>query len=286
MSIRFLLSISLAYFFWIQNAWALTIENTVAGNINGGTACGTNNLTRIINVTDSFNITDLDVGFLATHAWRGDIRLDLTSPEGTTVRLITTNTGFGGNIDNYNILMDDSSATLINTAPHNTPDGTVAPPYENIVRPNNALTSFNGEDAQGDWTLDICDAFPAADNGTFLRASLIFDVPIPLTAVKSITTSTPGLYMIPGNEILYTITIINDVAATAPATDIAVNDILPDNLTFVSAMTTGFTGGAFGSPALPGSNTDCTGGTCIINFTGGSLPENSTGEIIVRAIIQ
>ncbi len=286
MPIRFSLSIFLACLFWTQSAWALTVENTTSGNINGGTACGGTHLTRIINVPDSFTITDLDVGFLATHAWRGDIRLNLTSPDGTTVLLITTNIGFGGNIDNYNILMDDSAATLINTAPHNTPDGTVAPPYENIVRPNNALASFNGEDADGDWILDICDAFPGADNGTFLRISLIFDVPIPLTAAKTVTPATPGLYMTPGTEIIYTIAITNDVAAAATATDITVNDTLPDNLAFVSATTTGFTGGAFAAPALPAANTDCTGGACIINFAGASLAVNSTGEIVVRAVIQ
>jgi len=286
MIVRFSFYVFVISLFWLQSAWALTVENTITGNINNGTACGTNNLTRTLSVTDSFTVTDLDVGFLATHTWRGDIRLDLTSPEGTTVRLITTNTGFGGNINNYNILLDDSSATLINTAPHNTADGTTAPPYENIVRPNNALNAFNGENAQGDWTLDICDDFPTADDGVFLRASLIFDVPIPLTAEKTVTTVIPGQYMTPGNEILYTITITNDAAATAPATDIAVNDTLPDNLRFVSAITTGFTGGVFGSPALPAANTDCIGGACIINFSGASLPENSTGEIVVRAMIQ
>ncbi len=286
MPIRFLLSMFLACLFWTQSTWALTVENTLAGNIDGGTPCNGTHLTRTINVPDSFNITDLDVGFLATHAWRGDIRLTLTSPVGTTVILITTNTGFGGNIDNYNILLDDSSATMINTAPHNTPDGTVAPPYENIVRPNNALTSFNGEDADGDWILDICDAFPGADDGNFMRISLIFDVPIPLTAAKTVTPATPGQYMTPGAEIIYTIAITNDVAATDTATDITVNDTLPDNLAFVSALATGFTGGAFGSPALPAANTNCTGGACVINFAGASLAVNSTGEVVVRAVIQ
>ena len=92
--------------------------------------------------------------------------------------------------------------------------------------------------------------------------------------------------MTPGNEILYKITVNNSAAATAVASDINISDTLPDNLTFVSATSTGFTGGAFNSPVLPASNTDCTGGNCVISFAGGSLPQDSTGEIIVRAIIQ
>ena len=75
-----------------------------------------------------------------------------------------------------------------------------------------------------------------------------------LTAVKSVAVVDPGnagLYMTPGNSVLYTITVNNSAAATAPADDITISDTLPDNLTFISATTTGFTGGAFGSPALP-----------------------------------
>jgi len=425
------------------------------------------------------------------------------SPAGTIVQIITSNTGAGGNLDNYNVLLDDDAVTPINVAPHNTPDGTVAPPYENLVQPNNPLSAFNGQNSQGVWELRMCDDFPGADDGTFDIATLsliestspptgpplscsfteeiafpwgapgttngwtaaslsnsytigadipmdieitgdtqfliprngvdtpvtsteftgggpaqhslagyadfpsqannitftmdvgapgqgvasitfdIFDIdannwvdritvngsingvnspvtltgstantvsgnqvigtsaapstsaagnasilfssavdqitivydndpsvgadPAPqimsffanlrvcpalvadLTAVKSVSIVDPGnvgLYMTPGNTVLYTITVNNSANATATASDIAISDTLPDNLTFVSATTTGFTGGAFGSPVLPAANTDCTGGNCIISFAGASLPEDSTGEIIVQAIIQ
>lgn len=110
-----------------------------------------------------------------------------------------------------------------------------------------------------------------------------------LSAVKTVEVYDPanaGLYMTPGNEVLYKITVNNSAAATADAEDIDLSDTLPDNVRFVSATTTGFTGGAFGSPALPAANTDCDSGACVIRYSGATLPINTTGEIEVRALIK
>jgi len=487
------------------SAFAQSFSTTSTGqNINAGASCAAGNDISIpIVVPDSFTIADVNLGFQAEHTWRGDINLRLQSPAGTVVQVITPDVTIAGNIENYNILLDDDALTPINTAPHNTPDGVTAPPYENLVQPSNPLSAFNGQNSLGTWNLLICDSFPGADDGVFgiSTLTLVEDIPPPppptlscplteqipfawsaegtpngwdsatlsnnytigtsipmeiaitgdtgfliprtgtntpvtsteftgggpaqntviffadfpnqtnsititvdlgapgtgvasagfdvfdidrggwvdritvntslgglpstaaiigspgnivsgnqivgsanvastsgnangsfifpnqldqitliydndpsvgpdpapqimaffanlrvcpqptadLTAVKSVDVFDPtniGLYMTPGNEIIYTITVNNSAAATAPANDITIGDILPDNLIFVSATTTGFTGGAFGSPALPAANTDCTGGNCIISFVGGSLDENSSGEIIVRAIIQ
>lgn len=489
----------LAYFLSGQT-FAIDYVNTLDDAINAGTACGNNDLVKTFTVPQSFIIDDVNIGIQIDHTWRGDINARLVSPSGTVVEIITSNTGAGGNLDNYNVLLDDSAGTPINVAPHNTPDGTVAPPYENLVQPSNPLSAFNGENSLGDWELRICDDFPTADNGTFNIATLslfpissppptltcspaeqsvfiwdapggnngwasaslansyvvgqtpmditvsgdtqfliprngvatpvtsteftgggpvqnsvafyadfpsqanaltvtmslgtpnvgvesvtfnIFDVdqggwvdritaiaslgsvnvpvtltaspsnvvtgnqavgtaaepstsgdanvnliivnpvdtititydndpsvqanpapqimsffadqalcPFPaaeLTALKSVEVFDPtnsGLYMTPGNEILYRITVNNSAAATASAENINLSDTLPDNLTFISATATGFTGGSFSAPALPVANTDCTGGNCVISFAGGRLPEDTTGEIIVRAIIQ
>jgi uncharacterized repeat protein (TIGR01451 family) len=94
--------------------------------------------------------------------------------------------------------------------------------------------------------------------------------------------------MTPGNEVLYRITVTNSNTATAQADDIDISDTLPTNLRFVSATTTGFTGGAFGTPALPPANTDCgaTPNPCVVRFSGATVPINATGEIIVRALIK
>ena len=110
-----------------------------------------------------------------------------------------------------------------------------------------------------------------------------------LNAVKTVEVFDPGnlgLYMTPGNEVLYKITVTNDATATAPAEDVDISDTLPENLRFVSATTTGFTGGAFGSPDLPAANTDCETTPCVVRFSGAEVAIDTTAEIEVRAIIK
>ena len=110
-----------------------------------------------------------------------------------------------------------------------------------------------------------------------------------LTAVKSVEVYDPtnvGLYMIPGNEVLYRITVTNAASSTAEAQDIDLSDTLPDNVRFISATTTGFTNGAFGTPDLPPANTDCVGGACVIHYSGATLPIDTVGEVQVIALIK
>ena len=140
--------------------------------LSGATPCATPS-TRTIQVADNFAIADVQLGFLATHTWRGDIRLDLVSPQGTRVRLIDTDTQTLST-DNYNVLLSDAAPAAINNANHRAgPDGTAAPPFENDVRPDTPLSAFDNQQSAGTWTLEMCDAFPTADNGTFQRATLI-----------------------------------------------------------------------------------------------------------------
>ena len=112
---------------------------------------------------------------------------------------------------------------------------------------------------------------------------------VDLTAIKSVKVYDPanlGLYMIPGNEVLYRITVTSSSTSTVEAQDINLTDTLPDNVRFISATTTGFVNGAFGSPDLPSTNTDCNGGACVIHFSGATLPVDSVGEVQVRALIK
>ncbi len=119
---------------------------------------------------------------------------------------------------------------------------------------------------------------------------LIIPTPVAdLNAVKTVEVYDPanlGLYMVPGNEVLYKITVTNSATATASADDVDISDTLPDNLKFVSATTTGFIGGAFGTPDLPTTNTDCGTTPCVVHFSGGDVAINTTAEILVRAIIK
>ena len=112
---------------------------------------------------------------------------------------------------------------------------------------------------------------------------------VDLSAVKTVEIFDPnneGLYMTPGNTVVYRITVNNSATSGAAATDIDLTDVLPDNVKFLSANVTGFTGGNFGSPDLPAANTDCDNSACVIHFSGGSLPIDTTGEVSVHTLIK
>ncbi|MEP1230305.1 MAG: hypothetical protein ABJG88_06485 [Litorimonas sp.] len=100
-------------------------------------------------------------------------------------------------------------------------------------------------------------------------------------------------YSIPGACVEYVIEVTNE--GTAVATDIVVNDTLPDELEFTTAVFGGdFTGGSFNSPTLPGAGTDCgaPSGSCVVNLTGATLPAPSgaatstSGTVTIRAIVK
>lgn len=103
-------------------------------------------------------------------------------------------------------------------------------------------------------------------------------------------TPVPGGYSIPGACVEYIISVENSGSATA--TDFIVNDVLPSELEFVSAVFGGdFVSGSF-APALPAAGTDCLSGACVVNLTGASLPApvapaiSTTGTVTIRAFVK
>lgn len=99
----------------------------------------------IINVADSFTISDVNVTLDISHTWNDDLDIFLISPAGTRVELSTDN---GGDGDNYNATFDDASG---NTLP--TTNTTVS----GIFSPEGNLSDFNTENSSGNWTLEITD---------------------------------------------------------------------------------------------------------------------------------
>jgi len=177
-------------------AHAQSYTNTTLGAINDSTFCagGTNangngvvnDLERTFTVSGLSAVTDLNVGFVATHTWRGDMDVRLESPLGTEVRLIEVDTSGSGNQDNYNIELSDENLEDVNTGSHATANDTSPPYYEFYVRPDNALSAFDGENPNGTWTLKICDGY-TGENGQFIRGELSFagtgaDLSLSLTA--------------------------------------------------------------------------------------------------------
>jgi len=111
------------------------------------------------------------------------------------------------------------------------------------------------------------------------------------TNCATIPGAPTGGFGLPGSCVEYVITVTN--SGSEAATDIVVNDVLPPELEFTAAVFgDDFTGGSFTSPALPAAGTDCTGGACVVNLTGATLPApagaatTSTGTVTIRAIVK
>jgi len=147
-------------------AAAFVFNNTTTGAITDN-ACAAP-LLRTFDVNSHFTVNDLNVGFNATHNIRGDIQVQLLSPAGTIVKIIRSN---GDANTNYDVLLDSASANPLNDG---NADTTAAPLYDRTAAPSGSLSVFNGEDAFGTWTLNICDNV-SGNTGTFNSARLSFD---------------------------------------------------------------------------------------------------------------
>lgn len=148
-----------------------TLTNTATGTIDIGTACSTP-LVRNFTVTSNFIIGDVDLGFLATHTWRGDISITLQSPAGTRQVLITGEPNVVEG-DNLNVRLNDGGTLMVNSDnPAAAHSAGPVPPYQNNFTPDAPLSVFNGQTSAGTWRLEICDIFPSADDGTFQRSDL------------------------------------------------------------------------------------------------------------------
>ncbi|MEO0982783.1 MAG: GEVED domain-containing protein [Pseudomonadota bacterium] len=250
--------------------------NTTSGSIDGTTTCGGGELTRSIVVGDSFTITDLDVGFIASHTWRLDIETTLTSPQGTSVQIIDGPAGTTNRIDSYNILLDDAAADLINTGGHTGADLVTTPPYEDTVRPDAALSAFNGENAQGTWTLAMCDTFTTADDGTFLRGELIFNGVTPADADLSLALAADNTSPDVATNVTLTVTLTN--SGPDAADGITVDFPLPSGLSYVSDDAGGAYASGTGVWTVPGPV--ASGGGATLNVV---ATVNSSGSYAAQA---
>lgn len=126
-------------------------DNETTGTFGGQANCGTT-FTRTFSVSDNITINDLDVGLNIEHSYRGDLTVQLTSPQGTTVTLINQ---VNDSDDNYDILLDDESGNAVDDGTNN---DLGAPVYgdDRTAAPDNPLSGFDGENASGTWTLTFC----------------------------------------------------------------------------------------------------------------------------------
>ncbi len=214
-----------------------TYTNTTVGTIND-VDCALTPVTRTFTVPTSYIVSDIDLGVQLSHTYRSDLRISLKSPAGTTVNVMGNT---GGSTSNLNDKFNDQAAASITTHPATQLDGTT-PLYADVYQPGSSsnpnnysstLAAFNGENAQGNWTLVVCDSV-AVDTGTFTRADLyIKQAPalfVDLSLAKGIVSSAA-----PGATMAYALSVTNASVATTAATGVVVKDILPTGVTFVSS---------------------------------------------------
>ena len=142
--------------FGIANSFATVPVNCITktgDNIPGVIAStGTPTISSKINFANDLPISDVNVRLNITHSFLSDLVINLISPSGTRVVLVSEACGDASNL---NATFDDSGNIF--TCGNN-------PAIQGLVRPLGSLSSFNGESTLGEWTLEIMDT-AASDGG-------------------------------------------------------------------------------------------------------------------------
>ena len=172
---------------FLQGRGALTTgDNLVAlmpqTNANSTSTCSTPNLaipdldpngvSDSLVINSSSTIQDLNVSINTAHTWVGDLIFTLEHVEsGTTVTLMdrpgVPNTTFGCGGDDINATFeDDADIAVENQCDIGNPT------IHGDVRPDDPLSSFNGENLNGTWTLTVSDN-ASPDPGTLVEWCLL-----------------------------------------------------------------------------------------------------------------
>ncbi len=141
-------------------------ENSTSGAIGYSATPCSNPLVRAFQVTDTFGVESVALGFNASHTRRGDIRATLVAPNGASLQLISSSSDSD---DNYDILISSNSEGSLDD---NDADPVEAPYFNRLVSGPSSIDSFYTGPANGTWTLQVCDT-TSSTNGTFHRARLV-----------------------------------------------------------------------------------------------------------------
>lgn len=110
----------------------------------------------------------------------------------------------------------------------------------------------------------------------------------PAAANCATDTVVSGSYSVAGACVEYVITVVNN-GATATATNISLQDVLPAEVDFVDAVISGFDAApapTLGEPS--GAATVCDGlsSTCNVTVSGASLSAGNTATLTIRALVK
>lgn len=165
------------------NEFSFTTANIVCNNATATDTPVTvadNTVTSEITFGDNLSIADVNVTLEIQHTWVGDLNIDLTSPNGTTRRLVSTQCGSTDNID---AVFDDAGVALVCNGS--------APAISGTVMPEQAFSAFNGEESAGTWTLTVADT-ALFDTGAINNFSIEVCGDCVTTSVPQATLTAPG----------------------------------------------------------------------------------------------
>ncbi|MCX7835857.1 MAG: S8 family serine peptidase [bacterium] len=130
-----------------------------------------------INIPNNLIITDVNCLININHTFVGDLEIRLISPQNTNVLLVDNRGGSGDNFTQT--LFDDEASTPITSG---------SPPFTGSFRPEGLLSSFDGQNAQGQWALMVMDQ-ATADVGTITQFTLQI---VGVTTVSGTVTASVG----------------------------------------------------------------------------------------------
>lgn len=117
-------------------------------------------------------VSDITLALKIDHIQRGDLQVELESPDGTVVQLIAVASADG--FDNYDLLLTDDPASsgLTTTLINDGNNDTLADPIDRDAAPTEPFSTFNGKTANGNWILRIKDLDTNGVAGSFEQATL------------------------------------------------------------------------------------------------------------------
>jgi subtilisin-like proprotein convertase family protein len=174
------------------------------------TTSGTPSVSSVLSISGSGTIADLNVLDLnGTHSWINDLDFNLISPAGTAVQIMGQSCS---SQDNFDLNLDDEAAGTWPCPP--TGGGT--------YQPTNPLSTFDGQNANGTWTLRVDDN-ANLDGGSLNGWSLEVcttgvaptptNTPVPPTPTNTPVPPTPTNTPVPGGAVIYVSSSTNGTAS-------------------------------------------------------------------------
>ncbi|MEO8209486.1 MAG: proprotein convertase P-domain-containing protein [bacterium] len=99
-------------------------------------------------------VNNLKVYLLMSHTYVQDLKLYLTSPSGTTIELLNVN---GGNSNDIMTIFSDNADSNASYGFAALPTFGISPPFSPSIKPNQSLSTFNGQSRNGYWKLKCVD---------------------------------------------------------------------------------------------------------------------------------